>query len=138
MSKKVIIVISLLLIMGCTNPSSEVLKITQKIYPDGDNHRTNPPDIFKSDGCSLWFDSVWVDCCVKHDLLYWRGGNRNDRKATDLAFKECVAASGHPLFADLMYFGVRAGGVGWLPTPFRWGFGWDFPQTGPPNQRNRD
>jgi len=29
--------------------------------------------------------------------------------------------------AILMYYGVRTGGVPWLPFSWRWGFGQDFP-----------
>jgi hypothetical protein len=30
-----------------------------------------------------------------------------------------------------MYIGVRIGGHAWLPTPWRWGYGWYWPQSGP-------
>ena len=35
---------------------------------------------FTSDGCSSFPDgtpanqSLWLECCVRHDLAYWRGG----------------------------------------------------------------
>jgi len=46
-----------------------------------------------------------------------------ERKASDKRLQDCVRAKGHKYIAPLMYFGVRIGGVSWLPTPFRWGFG---------------
>ena len=37
--------------------------------------------------------------------------------------RDCVRGKGHKYLAPLMYLAVRVGGVSWLPTPFRWGFG---------------
>jgi hypothetical protein len=96
-----------------------------------------PPKPFESDGCSLWWNGDWVDCCVDHDLGYWMGGTCKERDEFDLRLRDCVAAKGHPFMADVMYLGVRVGGVSWLPTPFRWGFGWEYPQSGPPGKPNR-
>jgi hypothetical protein len=62
------------------------------------------------------------------------GGTREQRERADLELRECVAEKGHPVVAWMMYHGVRAGGVWWLPTPFRWGFGWDYPESGPPGK----
>jgi hypothetical protein len=41
-----------------------------------------------------------------------------------------VADLGHPCLARLMYLGVRVGAPAWVPLPWRWGFGWDFPYDG--------
>ena len=92
-----------------------------------------PPKAFVSDGCSCWPDSDWVECCVQHDLIYWKGGTRLERKEADLKLKECVSKKNNRIIGALMYYGVRMGGVWWLPTPFRWGFGWKYPQSGPPD-----
>jgi hypothetical protein len=46
--------------------------------------------------------------------------------------EQCVADVGHPWLARLMYLGVRAGAPAWIPLPWRWGFGWDFPYDGDP------
>jgi len=56
---------------------------------------------FSSDACSLFPDRApigqadWCDCCLAHDEAYWRG-----------------------------YGAVRIGGMPWLPSPFRWAYGW--------------
>jgi hypothetical protein len=63
------------------------------------------------------------------------GGTREERKQADLALEKCVSQKGHPYIGKIMYYGVRVGGVYWLPTPFRWGFGWSYPQSGPPNKK---
>lgn len=69
----------------------------------------------------------WRDCCVAHDVVYWRGGTSDERLGADEALRACVLARTQdaPL-AWLMYRGVRAGGVPWLPTTYRWGYGWPF------------
>jgi len=82
---------------------------------------------FKSDGCSMFFDGKWEECCYKHDKKYWKGGTRAERKMADIELMSDVALKGYPLIAFVMYIGVRIGGVSFLPTPFRWGFGHKWP-----------
>jgi hypothetical protein len=84
-----------------------------------------PPHPFTSEGCSLWPDFTWVDCCIKHDMAYWCGGPAADRKKADDALGECVAQHSSASMGSLMEAGVRLGGVPWLPFPWRWGYGWD-------------
>lgn len=89
---------------------------------------------FTSDGCSGFPDgtfeenALWLDCCVEHDRTYWIGGTREERAEADQALKECVAAVGRPHIAQLMLAGVRVGGSPYLPTHFRWGYGWPYPR----------
>ena len=86
---------------------------------------------FKSDGCSMFPDGNWVDCCYWHDESYWKGGTRKDRRIADAKLMTCVASKGYPVIAIMMYIGVRIGGAGFLPTPFRWGFGHKWPRSKP-------
>ena len=86
---------------------------------------------FTSDGCSLFIDGtfanpeLWKECCLLHDMAYWRGGAEEERKQADLAFKACVEKkTGDPVLAKLMYEAVRAGGEPHFPTWYRWGYGW--------------
>lgn len=87
---------------------------------------------FTSDGCSAFPDGtldqneLWLECCVQHDLTYWRGGTYDERLAADEALQVCVAAVGQPEIAQLMLAGVRVGGTPYLPAKFRWGYGWPF------------
>ena len=89
---------------------------------------------FSTDGCSLFPEGsgensdLWLSCCRAHDLSYWRGGTRAERKAADDALEQCVAAKGYPKVAALMSMGVFVGGTPFLPTPFRWGYGWPYPR----------
>lgn len=88
---------------------------------------------FTTDGCSLFPDrsiaakTDWCDCCLAHDLAYWRGGNAEDRLKADRDIRACVErkTKDHAL-AETMYLGVRAGGGPHVNTPFRWGYGWPY------------
>jgi hypothetical protein len=88
---------------------------------------------FSTDGCSLFPDrspamqADWCDCCLAHDLAYWRGGPEEARLQADLALKTCVEQrTGNPGLAQTMFLGVRAGGGPLVRTPFRWGYGWPY------------
>jgi len=89
---------------------------------------------FTSDGCSIFPDgtlehkNLWLACCTAHDYAYWKGGTYEEKQKADQELKECVAKSGNPKTASLMLAGVKVGGAPYLPTPFRWGYGWPYPQ----------
>ncbi len=89
---------------------------------------------FTSDGCSAFPDGtfeqkqLWLSCCKKHDFDYWKGGSYSERLASDEDLKTCVAQTGEPEIALLMLAGVRVGGTPFLPTKFRWGYGWPYPK----------
>jgi hypothetical protein len=81
---------------------------------------------FKSDGCTMFPDGDYLDCCVEHDRAYYVGGSWTERWRADRKLYKCVAAKRgfkHKIIAPVMWLGVRIGGVPWIPTPFRWGFG---------------
>jgi hypothetical protein len=90
---------------------------------------------FKTDGCSAFPDGtfkqrdLWLNCCIKHDYAYWKGGTYAEREAADRALKQCVAQIGADKVAVIMLLGVRVGGTPFLPTGFRWGYGWPFPRA---------
>ncbi|GAA5173251.1 hypothetical protein GCM10025771_00300 [Niveibacterium umoris] len=90
---------------------------------------------FETDGCSRFPDgtaaqqTLWRDCCVRHDVAYWIGGTESDRLDADRALEQCVAAVGEPAIATLMLAGVRVGGGPYFPTSYRWGYGWSYPFT---------
>lgn len=89
---------------------------------------------FTSDGCSVFPDGtldqqeLWLSCCTAHDLAYWKGGTYEERLQADQALRQCVASVGEPEIGALMLAGVRVGGTPFLPTEFRWGYGWAFPR----------
>jgi hypothetical protein len=89
------------------------------------------PREFRTDGCSLYPDrdaqADWCDCCVAHDLSYWRGGTAAERERADAELAACVRqATGNPAQAQRVYIAVRLGGAPWWPTPFRWAYGWEW------------
>ncbi len=88
-----------------------------------------PPKPFKSDGCSMWFDS-WQDvdfypACFFHDLRYWCGypGETAERLIADAELMIGIARAGAPKMAEVMFTGVRIGGHEALSRSFSWGFG---------------
>ena len=121
----------ILLSDSCVDHSAKVNKMAAQVFNGSSLSGSLPPHAFKPDGCSCWPDGDWLECCVNHDLLYWIGGTREERKDADQELRKCVTEKGHPIVGQVMYLGVRIGGVWWLPTPFRWGFGWNYPDSGP-------
>ncbi len=89
---------------------------------------------FTSDGCSSFPDGtysqreLWLGCCTEHDLAYWQGGTYDQRLQSDQQLQQCVAQVGQESIAKLMLAGVRVGGTPFLPTSFRWGYGWPYPR----------
>ena len=87
---------------------------------------------FTSDGCSSFPDGtfehnqLWLSCCTAHDYAYWQGGTYHERLLADKELQQCVAKVGEPHIANLMLAGVRVGGSPYLPTTFRWGYGWSY------------
>lgn len=100
---------------------------------------------FESDGCSMWPDGNYRQCCVEHDRAYHAGGTKEQRRTADEFLRDCVEgnvfewlrARGYSYgwacwlasrFADVMFLGVRLGGGPWMPNfgsarRFRWGYG---------------
>ncbi|MBW1726503.1 MAG: hypothetical protein JRJ62_02745 [Deltaproteobacteria bacterium] len=76
-----------------------------------------PAKPFKSDGCSIWFDS-WegismYPACFLHDLKYWAGYPDEDveRLVADAELMIDVARLlGKTKMAETMFHGVRVGG----------------------------
>jgi len=102
---------------GCTTPGS-----------------IKPTDLkdFKSDACSMFPEgtkeekNLWCHCCLEHDKVYWKGGTSRERKEADNVLKKCVKKAGEEKIAQLMLTGVRVGGTPYLPSQFRWGYGWPY------------
>lgn len=84
------------------------------------------PNGRRSDGCTLIPDGHIKPCCLVHDQEYFRGGTRHERKISDKKLYDCVKTKKgfqHKIFAPFIWLGVRIGGIPFLPTRFRWGFG---------------
>lgn len=88
---------------------------------------------FTSDGCSLFPDGTigdrgkWCECCLLHDIAYWRGGTEDERRRSDEDLRTCVLdRTEDKALAETMYLGVRAGGHPVFPTWYRWAYGWTY------------
>ena len=88
---------------------------------------------FTSDGCSLFPDGdfnhrkLWCDCCLEHDIAYWRGGTSEQRLQADRQLHDCVLSkTNNNILADMMFAGVRLGGGPIFPNWYRWGYGWNY------------
>ncbi len=133
-NKKIILIITLTLlilypiIIYQIKDTKKINNLAETIYQNAELNKPLPPKEFKSDGCSLWLDSNWTECCVQHDLEYWQGGAKEKRKDIDILFKQCLQDKGYIILPNAMYFTVRLLGSSWMPTPFRWGFGWNYPK----------
>jgi len=91
-----------------------------------------PKKTFKSDGCSMWFDT-WkgislYPACFLHDLKYWAGypGEDVERLIADAELMIDVARLlDSTEMAETMFHGVRIGGHEIFKRSFSWGFGRD-------------
>lgn len=71
----------------------------------------------------MFFQGNWTECCVLHDLDYWRGGTSADRELSDQRLRQCVIDKGNFLTGHLMYWGVRFGHLSPIKFGFHWGWG---------------
>lgn len=116
-------------------PSPRV-EVPADLLAASDQIEPRPVYRFTSDGCSGGLSIAWravfrepppfEGCCVAHDLAYWRGGTAEQRADADVELWHCVAPTGRPWLAWVMWLGVRPGGSPHLPTAWRWGYGWYY------------
>jgi len=79
-----------------------------------------------TDGCTVVPEWGQTGCCVRHDIDYWCGGSSDARKKADEEFRSCVIGNHKKWWGTIMYSGVRLFGVPWLPTGWRWGYGFPY------------
>jgi len=69
----------------------------------------------------------WGNCCSELDREYWRGGTFIAQREANSAFRTCLGdvypESYMPIIA---YYGLYAVSSPFVPTSWRWGYGWDF------------
>ncbi len=88
---------------------------------DGKNISVNRlPAPVASDGCTMWFDGDYKDCCFRHDADYARGSdNWRTRLRADNRLFICIAAkegAWHFALAPVMWTAVRIFGSDWSPS----------------------
>jgi hypothetical protein len=88
---------------------------------------------FTTDGCTLSPEQSplglhnWRDCCIEHDLAYWKGGSEEERLAADNRLRACILEeTENPRLAKAYFEAVQLGGKAQYPTTYRWGYGWNF------------
>lgn len=85
---------------------------------------------FETDGCTMFIDGpsskpdLWAHCCFEHDLRYWFGGAKEDKKFSDIQLRECVRNVAGNFWANLMYAGVTAGNMSPVKFKYVWSWGW--------------
>jgi hypothetical protein len=99
----------------------------ERICRDMAPARGVPEQPFVTDGCSGFPDGSKVSCCVQHDIPYWCGGSREQRRRADACLAQCVASHGAPALGRFMGGGVRITGHPRVPAGWRWGFGHVYP-----------
>ena len=88
--------------------------------------------LFTSDYCSAVAERDHAECCVRHDWAYWQGGTRTQRREADRAFRACLKQTVSKR-DRIRWLGVRLFGAGWIPMPWRWGYGWKWPRWKAPD-----
>ena len=74
-------------------------------------------EAFTTDGCTLFFDGSWKQCCIRHDEVYWNGGTRNMRLDADRELASCVERVSNGVVAQIVYGAVRVGGTPYFAVP---------------------
>ena len=111
------------------NPATRVAQ-SLKLY---DANGTNALAPFTTDGCSLFPNGTiedtdrWLDCCVEHDIAYWKGGTEQERLEADIRLRECILQkTGDGNLAKFIYDSVRTWGGPVFPNWYRWAYGWPY------------
>ena len=116
-------------------------EIINKLTEEANNNGLDsPPFKFIWDGCSggisaltnLFFMKVdWQDGkgCLTHDYAYWRGGSFAMKKKADTDLYDHIISLGHSkIYAYVVWIAIALGGMPFIPAPWRWGYGYPFPQ----------
>lgn len=89
--------------------------------------QTDLQKTFVSDGCTLFIDGEWSECCTEHDRVYWHGGSAQERRLVDKDLQKCVYETTHnAVLSYIIYGAVRIAGIPYVNTSWRWGYGWKF------------
>ena len=92
-----------------------------------------PPRPFTHDGCTLFPNTAVFAFlqapCFQHDVAYYFGGSKDERRIADQQLRSDVAQTGWlgQIIAYPMYYSVRLFGDTSLTKLFNahWGYGWD-------------
>lgn len=69
----------------------------------------------------------WSDCCSELDRQYWRGGPFTAQREANQTFRSCIASVYPESYIPVMtYYGLYVFSSPFVPTSWRWAYGWDF------------
>lgn len=68
-------------------------------------------DVPNVNGCDLWWDGVWKQCCDAHDVAFFTPGDLSDFINANVDMAVCIAGTGHWIMAAIMFVGVMIGGA---------------------------
>src|SRR4051812_44811546 len=74
---------------------------------------------FTTDGCSVFPDGDWLNCCIYHDYAHWKGGTFQEKVKADVELARCALMSGqgwfqriiHAPIAGMLLIGGSIGGL---------------------------
>jgi len=99
----------------------------------------NPTVPFFTDGCTGWSDKVIHQCCLEHDMDYWCGGSREDRRQADNRLRKCAentyGEESGPFLGWMIEAGATAGGSPHMRTSWRWGYGHEYAESSYTNDK---
>ena len=105
---------------------AEVYEKDGRIYFEKKDESSQYMRPFSTDGCTMYGEGTcekpyaWTHCCIQHDYEYWHGGTMEEKTAADEALSNCVAHSGYPDHAFMMFLGINL----FARHSDRWGSGW--------------
>ncbi len=82
---------------------------------------------YTTDGCSMFIDGDYRECCEAHDKAYWQWGRLYKKLVADALLYACIAEKWHNIRENFMFPAVMIGGNPGFPTKFRWGYRYPYP-----------
>ena len=98
------------------------------IFSDNSNNKLQT---FTTDWCTLFPDgtysnkNLWIECCIKHDKVYWKWWTWEEKINSDNALEKCVWNKGHKIIWKIMKYWVFIWWLPYFPTSFRWWYWWE-------------
>jgi hypothetical protein len=131
-----IVVFTVLLVVvieRTTLPQTTPVMIEEAVDYGERIEKAQPPEEFAYDGCTFFVDSLMLSDfrgpCLRHDIAYWHGGTKEERREADKILREEMIQSGlcGKIVAYPAYFAVRLFGDTFITKSVNanWGYGWD-------------
>ena len=110
---------------GCSSVSRKPAEVPRETAIESPK-QANTLRPYTTDGCSNWLNANWIECCVIHDIAYWKGGTEEERDTANDELRKCVGEKAHHhIIGKLMQWGTDLGGTPTSLTTYGWGYGWE-------------